>query len=55
MYLTVKSNIVFGKFDWAEDQMGLNVGKECDLAEEKKSPEKLNEISIHLPGQNEKR
>ena len=38
MYLTVKVNIFFGKFDWAEDQMELNFGKECDVTEEKKEP-----------------
>jgi len=35
MFLTVKLNIFFGKFDWAEDQMELNFGKGCDVAEEK--------------------
>ena len=37
-HLTVKLNIFFGKFDWAEDQMELNFGKECDVIEEKKEP-----------------
>ena len=38
IYLTVKLNIFFGKFDWAEDQMELNFGKECDVTEENKEP-----------------
>ena len=36
MYLTVKLNVFFGKFDSAEDQMKLNFDKECDVAEVKK-------------------
>ena len=38
MYLTVKLNMSFGKFDWAEDQMELHFGEECDVTEEKKEP-----------------
>ena len=38
MYLTVKLIIFLGKFDWVEDQMELNFGKECNVTEEKKEP-----------------
>ena len=38
MYLTVKMNTFFGKFDWAEDQMELNFRKECNVTGEKKEP-----------------
>ena len=38
MHLTVKLNIFFGKFEWVEDQMELNFGKEYDVTEEKKEP-----------------
>jgi len=38
MFLTVKLNIFSGKFVWAEDQMELNFGRECDVAGEKKEP-----------------
>ena len=34
----MKLNIFFDKFDWAEDQMELNFGKEFYVAEEKKEP-----------------
>ena len=37
IYLIVKLKIFFGKFNLAEDQIELSLGKECDMTAEKKT------------------